>query len=90
MQPPIRTTRTKANPGLIDRPSSRRSNVIVTQEKAKRQQAAISKAEESCRRAAQVGEIEREIRIAQAEVQPVGKGGRGKAVKKSFQVGMQT
>ena len=84
MQPPVRTTRTKANPGLVDRPSSRLSNAVVTQEKAKKQQAAITKAEELRRRAAQVGEIEREIRAAQAETQPVGQGGRGKTVKKSF------
>ena len=84
MQPPPHTTRSKASPGLVDRPSSRRSSAVVTKEKAKRQQAATSKAEESRRRAAQVGEVEKEIRRAQIEALPVKQRGKGKMVKKTF------
>lgn len=71
MQPPIRITRSKASPGLIDRPNTRRPSTIVAQEKAKRQKVATSKAEELRRRAAQVSDVEREVRKAQAEAQPV-------------------
>lgn len=84
MQPPPRTTRAKASPGLIDCPSSRRSSAAVTQEKAKKQQAATLKAEELRRRTAQVNEVEREVRKAQAEALPVRQGGRAKAIKKTF------
>ena len=85
MQPPIRTTRSNPNPGLIDRPNARRPSAVVTKEKAKKQQAVTSKAEELHQRAAQVSELEREVRKAQAEVQPVRRGGRAKVVtKKTF------
>ena len=84
MQPPARTTRSKASPGLVDRPSSRRPSAVVAKEKTKKQQAATLKVEELRHRAAQVGEVEKEIRRAQAEVQPVRQGGGGKATKKTF------
>jgi hypothetical protein len=83
MQPPARTTRSTANPGLVDHPGSRRSNAIVTQEKVKKQRAAASRAEELHHRAAQVEEVEKEIRKAQAE-ELVRWGGRGKVTKKTF------
>jgi hypothetical protein len=83
MQPPARNTRSTANPGLVDRPGPRRSNAVVTQEKAKKQRAAASKAEELRRRAAQVDEVEKEIRKAQAE-ELVRRRGRGKVTKKTF------
>jgi len=84
MQRPIRSTRSKASPGLIDRPTSRRPTTVVAKEKATKKQAVASKADEQHRRAAQVAEIEKEIKQAQAEAQPVGQRGRGKVVKKTF------
>ena len=84
MQPPVRTTHSNASPGLIDCPSGRRPSTIVAQEKAKRQQAATLKAEELCQRAAQVSDVKREVRKAQAEAQPARRGGRAKVTKKTF------
>ena len=84
MQPPTRSTRSNPSPGLIDRPRTRRSAADVAQEKAKKQQAATSKAEDLRRRTAQVGEVEREIRRAQAEALPARQGGKGKITKKTF------
>ena len=84
MQPPARTTRSTISPGLIDRPNPCRSSAVVTQEKAKRQQAVTLKAEKLRRRAAQVNEVEREIRRAQVEVPPVRQRGEGKIAKKTF------
>jgi len=84
MQPPPRTTRSTVSPGLVDRPNSRCSSAVVTQEKAKRQQAAALKAEKLRHRTAQVNEVEREIRRAQAEVPPVRQRGEGKITKKTF------
>ena len=84
MQPPTRTTRSKANPGLVDRPSSRRSSTVVAQEKAKKQHAATLKAEEIRNRTARVHEVEKEVKKAQAEAQGVRQRGGGKAMKKTF------
>ena len=84
MQPPIRTTRSNPNPGLIDHPSACCPSTVVTKEKAKKQQVMTLKAE-LCQCTAQVSELEREVRRAQAEVQPVRQGGRAKVVtKKTF------
>src|ERR1700679_2127444 len=82
MQRPARLTRSKVGPGLIDRPTPRRSSAVVAQEKAEKQKAADSRAEESQHRAAQVSEVEREVRKAQAEAHAVGDG--GKITKKKF------
>ena len=84
MQPPSRTTRSKASPGLIDRPGSRRSSTVVTQEKAKKQQAAASKADELRRHAARVKELEKEVRKSQVEAREARQGVRGKVTKKTF------
>ena len=84
MHPPTRTTRSKANPGLVDRPGSRRPSTVVAQEKAKKQQVAASKAEELRLRTARVKEVEREVRKAQAEAQSARQGGGGKVIKKAF------
>jgi len=84
MRPPTRTTRSKANPGLVDCPSSRRSSATVAEEKAKKQQAATLKTDELRRRAAQVGEVEQEIRRAQGEAQSVRQRSGGKVAKKTF------
>jgi len=88
MQRPIRSTRSKASPGLIDRPTSRRPTTVVAKEKATKKQAAASKADEQHRHAAQVAEIEKEIKQAQAEAQPVGQRGGGKVVKKHWGQGV--
>jgi len=85
MHLPTRTTRSKASPGLIDRPNPRRSSTVVAEEKAKKKTAAMLKAEEQRRRATQVAEVEKEVRKAQAEVQTVGRRGGGKVIKKTFQ-----
>jgi len=84
MQPPPRTTRSTTNPGLVDRPSSRRSSAVVNQEKAKKKEATTLKAAELRHRAAQVGEVEREVWRAQVEVVGATPGGREKIVKKMF------
>ena len=72
------------SPGLVDCPNPRRSSAVVAQEKAKRQQAATSKAEKLRHRTAQVNEVEREIRRAQVETLPVRQRGEGKIIKKTF------
>jgi len=84
MQPPPRTTRSKASPGLIDRPSSRRPSAVVVQEKTKKKEAATLKAAELHRRTEQVKEVEREGKRAQAEVVAARQRGRDKIVKKTF------
>jgi len=84
MLPPTCTTRSKVSPGLIDCPGSHRASTVVVQEKTKKQQAATLKAEKLRRRAEQVSEVEREVRVAQAEGQSVGRGGIGKVAKKTF------
>jgi len=84
MSRPIRSTRLKTSPGLVDRPAPRRSTAVVAEVKATKKQAAASKAEEQRCRAAQVAEIEKEVRRAQAEVQLVGQRGRGQVIKKTF------
>jgi len=84
MQRSARSTRSTANPGLIDRPNPHRSSAVVAEEKAQKKQAATLKAEERRRRIAQVAEVEKEVRKAQEEVQQVGQRGRGKLVKKTF------
>ena len=85
MQPPVRNTRSKASPGLVDLPGSRRSSAVIAQEKAIRQQAAALKAEESRRHAQQVSEVEGEIKRAQAEAKAVRQGGGGNVTKRNFQ-----
>lgn len=84
MQPPPRTTRSTANPGLVDRPSSRRSSAVVTQEKTKKKEVATLKTAELNRCAAKVNEVEREVRRTQVEAVATGQGGREKIVKKTF------
>jgi len=84
MQRSARSTRSTANPGLIDRPNPRRSSAVVAEEKAQKKRAMTLKAEEQRRRIAQVAEVEKEVRKAQEEVQQVGQRGRGKLVKKTF------
>ena len=84
MQPPTRTTCSKANPGLVDRPGPRRSSTIVAQEKAKRKHDAASKAEELRKRTARVHEVEKEVKKAQAEAQAVRQRGEVKVTKKTF------
>jgi hypothetical protein len=85
MSRPIRSTRSKVSPGLIDRPAPRRPTTVVAAEKAKKKQAAASKAEEQRHRAAQVAEVEDEIRRAQVEAQSVGQRARVRVTKKTFE-----
>jgi len=84
MQPPPRTTRSTANPGLVDRPSSRRSSAVITQEKAKKKEAVTLKTAELHRCAAKVNEVERGVRRTQVEAVAARQGGREKIVKKMF------
>ena len=84
MQRSTRTTRSKASPGLVDRPNPRRSSAVITEEKTKKQKAATLKAEERRRRVAQVAEVEKEVRKAQEEAQRVGQKARGTMIKKTF------
>jgi len=82
---PPRVTRSKVSPGLVDRPNPRRSSTVVAEEKAKKKSAAALKAEDQRRRAAQVAEVEKQIKTAQVEEQQVGRRGGGKVIKKTFQ-----
>jgi hypothetical protein len=88
MQPPSRTTRSKASPGVVDLPEPRRPSAVVSKEKAKKQEATKLKAAEARRRAAQVKAVEAEVRKAQkeglTESRVLGKGDKGKKVKKAF------
>jgi len=84
MHPPVRTTRSSNNPGVIDLPRSRRSSANVAAEKLEGKKTAAANAKKKQERAAQVARVEDEIRMAQKEaVHSLGEGSK-KRVKKTF------
>jgi hypothetical protein len=85
MSHPIHFTHSKDSLGLINHPAPHCPTNIIAAEKAKKQQAVASKAEEQHRRAVQVAEVENKIRCAQVEAQLVRQRARVRVVKKKFE-----
>ena len=84
MQPPIRTTRSTSNPGVVDLPKSRRSSANVAADKLKKKESAAANAKKKRERVAEVARVEGEIRTAQKEAtHSLGRGQKGRA-KKTF------
>ena len=84
MHPPVRTTRSSKNPGVVDLPKPRCSPSDVAADKAESKKIAAANAEKKCERAAQVAQVESEMRIAQKEVAHPSGRGQKKRVKKTF------
>ena len=84
MHPPACKTRSTNNPGVVDLPKPRRSPADVTADKAEAKRIAAASAKKKLERAAQVAQVENEIRTAQKEAAyPPGRG-QNKRFKKSF------
>lgn len=84
MHPPTRTTRSSKNPGIVDLPKPRRSPADVAADKAESKKIAAANAKKKRDRAAQVAQLESEIRIAQKEAAHSSGRGQKKRVKKTF------
>ena len=84
MHPPVRTTRSSKNPGVVDLPKPRHSPSDVAADKAESRKITAANAKKKHERAAQVAQVESKIRIAQKEVAHPSGQGQKKRVKKTF------
>ena len=70
----LRKNRTTNNPGLVDLPNPRRPSSDVAAEKAKKKESAVARANRKHEREAEVARVEAQIKIAQKEARPSGRG----------------